>query len=280
MSIKAVFTDMDGTLLNPQHQISDYTAGILRELKKKGVYFIVATGRPYADVYSTVKKCNLEPDFIITSDGAHIRDGSFNLVREHNIEPELAQKMVQIRKVKNPVTGEEEKKFTTNIYREAEWWTDKNLPDLRSAFSEDLHVVDFGEKLYDLPAAELSKVHLMWFCGQHEDLEPVNALLQENYESKLTWTFSMPYILNINPLGVSKGNGVREVAELLGLSLSEVACFGDGMNDESMLQIAGRAFITENGQQGLKDAVKHGEVIESNANDGVAKKLEELFFSK
>ncbi|KAL7699588.1 haloacid dehalogenase-like hydrolase [Lotmaria passim] len=279
MPIKAVFTDMDGTLLNPQHQISDYTASILRGLKAKGIYFIVSTGRPYADVFATIRKCQLQPDFIITSNGARIHDSNLQLVREHNMQPALVEKIARIRSVRNAKTGADEKKFTTNIYRSAEWLTDKCVPQVRAAFSEEFPCIDMGEKLYELTADQLNGVHETWFLGHHEDLEDLNNFLQTNYGSDLCCTYSLPHLLDCVPLGITKGNGVREVAEALGVSLADVACFGDGMNDESMLKIAGKAYITENGQQGLKDAVAHAEVIDSNANDGVAKKLEELFFS-
>jgi Cof subfamily protein (haloacid dehalogenase superfamily) len=279
MPIKAIFTDMDGTLLNPEHRISDFTAGILRGLKEKGIYFIVSTGRPFADVFTTIRKCQLQPDFIITSNGARIHDGGLNLVRQHNIDPSLVEKIIQLRGLRNDATGVEEKKFTTNLYREAEWLTDKSVPEARAAFNEEFPCLDLGEQLYALTADDLKGVHEVWFLGRHADLEPLDAFMKANYGGDLCCTFSLPHLLDCVPFGVTKGNGVREVAEVLNVDLADIACFGDGMNDESMLQIAGKAYIMENGQQRLKDAVPHGEVIASNASDGVAKKLEELFFT-
>lgn len=278
MPIKAVFSDMDGTLLNPQHQISAFTASILRGLKEKGIYFIVSTGRPYADVFLTIKKCGLKPDFIITSDGARIHDGDFNLVREHNMRPELAAQIARLRSLPDEKTGKPAKNFITNIYQDAKWVTDKCLPQAKAAFNDDFHCVDLGEKLYELSADELKGVHEAWFLGKSEDLAPLMAYMKTTYSTELCCTYSMPYIINCVPYGVSKGNAVREVAEVLKIGLDEVACFGDALNDESMMQIAGTAYIMANGQQELKDVVKHGEVIGSNADDGVAKKLEELFF--
>nr|ACS87870.1 haloacid dehalogenase-like hydrolase-like protein [Angomonas deanei] len=281
MPIKAVFSDMDGTLLNPQHQISDYTAGVLRALKEKGIRFILATGRPHVDVFSTIRQCKLEPDFIITSDGARIHDGSFNVVREHNIKPEVVEKLARIRVISDEknADGQSEKKFATHIFYDPHCVTDRREAEFWSAFHKDYKFVDIGEKLHDLKEEDFQKVPQAIFYGQHEDLEPVRAHLETNFSADLCWTYSLPYLLNCAPAGVSKGNAMREVAELLGIELGEVAGFGDGMNDESMLQIAGKAFITSNAQQRLKDAVKHGEIIESNANDGVAKKLEELFLT-
>lgn len=67
------------------------------------------------------------------------------------------------------------------------------------------------------------------------------------------------------------------MCELLQIKPDEVAAFGDGMNDESMLHIAGKAFVMGNAPFQLHKAVPDAEVIDTNSNDGVAKKLIELF---
>lgn len=67
------------------------------------------------------------------------------------------------------------------------------------------------------------------------------------------------------------------MCELLQIKSSEVAAFGDGMNDESMLHVAGQAFVMGNAPSQLHNAVPSAEVIDTNINDGVAKKLIELF---
>ncbi|KAK7196359.1 haloacid dehalogenase-like hydrolase [Novymonas esmeraldas] len=280
MPIKAVITDLDGTLLNREHRISDYTASVVRRLKEKGIYFVVATGRPYADVFCTLRNCQLEPDFIITSNGARIHDKEHRVVRAHNMRPELVAALARIRTITDPTTGETmPKRFTTNIYREADWLTDREVPEVSSAFHKDFRCTDLRQGLYEMQASELQGVHEMWFLGDNKELQLLDQALRTQYPKDLCCTFSLPYILDCVPAGVEKGHGVREVAEVLGLALDEVACFGDGMNDESMLQVTGTAFIMENGQQKLKDAVPHAQIIGTNVDDGVAKKLEEIFFS-
>ncbi|GET90058.1 haloacid dehalogenase-like hydrolase, putative [Leishmania tarentolae] len=280
MPIKAIVTDLDGTLLNPEHCIGDYTAEVLKQIKEKGIFFIVATGRPYEEVFSRIRNCHMAPDYIITSNGARIHDGAFNVVREHNIRPELVESLTRIRTLKDPATGAElPKKFTTNIYRGAEWLTDKNVPEVSKAFHKDFQCTELRERLYELQASELHEVHEVFFTGDHDQLMLLDNTLREKYPGDLCCTFSLPFLLDCVPAGVNKGNGVREVAEVLGVALDEVACFGDGMNDESMLQVTSASFITSNGQQKLKDAVPHAQIIDSNAEEGVAKKLEEMFLS-
>ena len=66
---KAVISDLDGTLLNSQHQVSDFTRSTLKTLVDGGVKFIVATGRHIIDVQGIRQRMGFECD-LITSNGA------------------------------------------------------------------------------------------------------------------------------------------------------------------------------------------------------------------
>ncbi|GET90059.1 hypothetical protein, conserved [Leishmania tarentolae] len=56
---KLVACDMDGTLLNSNHSISDYTRTVLSKLLARGVHIIFATGRPFTDVYRIKRRLNI-----------------------------------------------------------------------------------------------------------------------------------------------------------------------------------------------------------------------------
>ncbi|CCW62346.1 unnamed protein product [Phytomonas sp. EM1] len=51
--------DMDGTLLNDKHSVSDYTRRVLSQLLARGVHVVFATGRPFTDVYRIKRKLNI-----------------------------------------------------------------------------------------------------------------------------------------------------------------------------------------------------------------------------
>ncbi|MGW1372353.1 HAD hydrolase family protein, partial [Providencia hangzhouensis] len=50
MSIKLVAIDLDGTLLNSQHQISPVVKEAITQAKQKGVHIILASGRPFSGI--------------------------------------------------------------------------------------------------------------------------------------------------------------------------------------------------------------------------------------
>ena len=51
-----IATDLDGTLLNSDHQVDPFTVETVRELEARGVRFIIATGRHYRDVVGIDRK--------------------------------------------------------------------------------------------------------------------------------------------------------------------------------------------------------------------------------
>ncbi len=74
--------------------------------------------------------------------------------------------------------------------------------------------------------------------------------------------------------GANKGKAMLALLESLKIDRAESAAFGDHMNDLEMLEASGKAFVTANAYPPLKARI--GEVIESNAEFGVIKKLKEL----
>ena len=74
LPFKAVVSDLDGTLLNTNHVIGEFTIDVLNKLEQKGVDIILATGRNHTDVSSILGKIGAEHAVMITSNGARVRD--------------------------------------------------------------------------------------------------------------------------------------------------------------------------------------------------------------
>jgi HAD superfamily hydrolase (TIGR01484 family) len=67
--IKVIISDLDGTLLNLEHQIADYTKTVFQELHKQGYLIIIATGRHHLDAMPIVDTLGF-PTYLVTSNGA------------------------------------------------------------------------------------------------------------------------------------------------------------------------------------------------------------------
>ncbi|MDA3978822.1 HAD family hydrolase, partial [Gallibacterium sp. AGMB14963] len=90
LPFQLVASDLDGTLLNAQHIVGDFTIDTLRKLEQKHVDIVLATGRKHEDVFSIVKKIGIENIQIITSNGARIHDLSGKLLYKNDLPVDLA----------------------------------------------------------------------------------------------------------------------------------------------------------------------------------------------
>lgn len=279
MTPRAVVCDLDGTLLNPDHSITPSTAETIRNLAQRGIYFIVATGRPYIEVFATIKKNDLHPDYIITSNGARVHDKNLELVFSHDLDPAASLQIFQLSQTPHADGTLDAtcaaKEFVVNVNRHEEWLTDKCLPEIRKAFDLSIPYQEVDPTSFTVD--DMRGTHSMWLFGDHSTLTRVQKYASKAFADTITTTFSLPYIIDCHPINIHKGRAVEEVCQLLQIPLGEVISFGDGMNDATMLSITGKACIMANAPQTLRDAVPQAEVIGSNADDGVARKLRELF---
>ena len=101
LPFKAVVSDLDGTLLNANHVIGDFTIEILNKLEQKGVDIILATGRNHTDVSSILGKIGAEHAVMITSNGARVRDLKGNLIYSNSLPEEIVLELHKNTRIKN-----------------------------------------------------------------------------------------------------------------------------------------------------------------------------------
>ena len=91
-----IATDLDGTLLNTDHQADPFTVETVRELEARGVRFIIATGRHYRDVVGIRKVLGIDA-YLITSNGARIHAPDNERIYARDIAPAAVRRLVQNR---------------------------------------------------------------------------------------------------------------------------------------------------------------------------------------
>ena len=99
------------------------------------------------------------------------------------------------------------------------------------------------------------------------------ARLQAKFP-QYTFVTAYPYNLEVNMPAATKGSGLMQLAQILGLDRGQVMAFGDGGNDVSMLQSAGVGVAMGNACDEAKAAAAC--VGPTNNEDGVAQVLEAL----
>ncbi|MCQ8212821.1 Cof-type HAD-IIB family hydrolase [Cetobacterium somerae] len=258
---KLIVSDLDGTLVDSNKNVSEYTKDIVNLLKQKGIEFIIATGRSYKGakhVYDTLK---LDTE-IICNNGTTIYNSNGDLIFQRTIDPKITLEVFKKSLEENCIffatygvqvfigegTIEEANTF---LYNPLDNPIEINLDNINQYIFEKIVLMDKnGNKLK----------YLSNFFNQYDE---INAFIsQEDY-------------LDIVHFETSKGQAVKTLANLKNIDLKNVIAFGDAFNDYEMLKVAGKGLVMGNAFEDLK---KEFETIGfTNDESGVAKYLANLF---
>ncbi|MDX5630143.1 MULTISPECIES: sugar/pyridoxal phosphate phosphatase YigL [unclassified Brenneria] len=260
-----VASDLDGTLLSPDHTLSPYAKETLKLLTEKGIHFVFATGRHYMDVGQIRDGLGISA-FMITSNGARVHNTQGELIFSHNLDGDIARDLFGVVH-HNP-------DMLTHVYRDDDWFMNRQRPEEERFFKESV----FKYKLFEPALLETDGVSKIFFtCDEHEQLLALEEAINARWGDRVNVSFSTLTCLEVMAGGVSKGHALEQVAKIIGFSLRECIAFGDGMNDYEMLSMAGKGCIMQNAHQRLKDLLPQLEVIGSNVDSAVPNYLRDLF---
>lgn len=260
-TIKVIISDLDGTLLNSNHTISDFTQTIFQELHRQNFLIIIATGRHHLDAFPLVEKLQI-PLYLVTSNGARIHTPEKELMYAVNMDSDS---------VKSILSLNIDPDITTVLFKENFWQTNKvneKLNSFQKKVTYHPQIVDFKE-IEDFEAIKIFFTH-----DNHDKLLEVKKNILENHPNTFNHAFSLPICLEFMDKSVDKSVAISKILEKENIDFKNSVSFGDGFNDEKMLLSTGKAFIMENAPENFKKKLPHLEVISANYEDGVAKHLQ------
>ncbi|WP_406843660.1 Cof-type HAD-IIB family hydrolase [Flavobacterium soyae] len=266
-NIKVVVSDLDGTLLNTQHKISDYTKSIFQELHNQGYLLVVATGRHHLDAMAIVETLGV-PVYLVSSNGARIHSPNKEELFAFNLDSDI---------VKAALNVEIDSEITVVLFKENVWQTNKWNERLNSFQAE----LKYRPELVDYKTLEdFEAIKIFFSCDNHEKLVKLKDAVLTNSSEYLHHAFSLPTCLEFMDKSIDKAVAVEQVLEKEGFTLSEAVAFGDGFNDLQMLSASGKGLIMGNAPALLKETLPDLEVIKTNAEDGVAKYIASKILDK
>ena len=271
--IKLIASDLDGTLMSPDHlTVSARTKSALTAAHEKGVKIAIATGRALSFTDGVTSQVPFA-DYVVCSNGASVFDrNSGNFIYNNCISPEITAEAIRLLN-SLPVYY--------NIYIHGKICVQKGsekyfaITDLPSAFLED-----FSSKLTvcdDIASETAGK------GAELIDVFYTSAELKKTifdfFESKnLVLTSALAGVVSATAVGSDKGSALNGLCKILNITADEVMTFGDASNDSSMLKFAGFSFAMENGDEICKASAKFS--APSNAEDGVAQMIEKYVLSE
>jgi Cof subfamily protein (haloacid dehalogenase superfamily) len=272
--IRLLAIDIDGTLLDSRHQISQVNLAALRRAKDAGVEIVLVTGRRHHFALPVAEAVGFEVG-LISSNGAVTRSSRGELHHRELLPASVARaicagmnefrgQMVFTFDSEGPGSVVIEDLETQSIGIRG--WIEKNrdciafVKPIEDALTEDPVQAMFCGTVDRMKKAE---------CTLREgDLASQLTLLRTQYEAR---DLCILDLLNRN---CSKGHALKRWAEAQGIQREEVVAIGDNYNDVEMLEFAGLPFIVENACDELK---RNGwRRAPSNDQNGVAAAIAEV----
>lgn len=268
--IKLAVFDLDGTLLNPDGQVSEKTQTALKILKRKGIRLCIATGRIYS--MTTMYHHLLDDgDFLLTSNGATIRMiGKEDPVQKMTVDPTQAKQVVDFcvkHQIECNIFKHEAcyfQSFSTRVKRFESYNEEAAIANV------ELAITYFYES--EIPDYEGIEKLLIIEKDPQKSKQVMKFVLEE---TDLIHTTSGPGYIDVSQQGISKGIGVQKIAEFMNISPSSICAFGDYDNDISMLDLAGISVVPQNAQPAVFPHANY--VTLSNEQDGIALAIHHLF---
>jgi len=267
MAIELIAIDMDGTLLNPQHEITPAVKQALTAAIKKGVHVVLATGRPLIGIKRYLEELDLQKEgfYCISNNGALIhnaKDGSIFAETTLNFADYLYFEGLARKLGVGFHALSHSELYTAN--------KDISPYSVHESFTTGIPLRYRSVEQMD-PTLRFPKVMMI----DNPELLDV-AISQIPHEAKERYTImkSSPYFLEILDKTVNKGTGVQKLAEKLGIPRENIMTLGDQENDIAMLEYAGLGVAMDNALDSVKAVSQF--VTKSNTEDGVAYAVEKF----
>ncbi|WP_139957543.1 HAD family hydrolase [Flavicella sediminum] len=258
--VKMVITDMDGTLLNSNHEVSDKFFKLFPALLKQNIHFVAASGRQYDSILGKLE--SIKNDItIVAENGGFGKQGETILFSRDLAQEKINETILAARKIKNPYivlcglnSAYVESKDAEFVATFSQFYTSFTIVDDLTKVTNDTF---FKVAIFN---KECSETHVLPFV-KHLDTD-----LQVTVSGK-NW-------LDISHHDANKGVAIKYLQEKLNITKAETMVFGDYNNDLTMLALSDYSYAMKNAHPNVK-AIANYET-KSNDENGVEFILEQV----
>lgn len=250
--IRYIASDLDGTLISSDNEVSEENLDAIDRMHNALVRFIVLTGRTLYEVPLELRH-NDSIDYIIYSNGVGIWDRKRGLLKNNFIDDEKAKKVFEILS---------EYETFTEIYSGGRPYVDASKFDLEHLLYYKIDkgfIPEMNKSRVGIPSLRKiiddsnDKVEMfdVFFRYEKERQECLKRL--KNDFDDLFVTSSMSNNLEIVRAGNSKGNTLIEFCDKMGIDIKSVTVLGDSRNDISAFETDAKGYAVANACDELKN---------------------------
>ncbi|QHL85921.1 Cof-type HAD-IIB family hydrolase [Nibribacter ruber] len=273
MILKAFCTDIDGTLLNKDRELSPKTIATLQRLPKDFPVILASSRMPSA-MYHLQKELGVHPSSLICYNGGYVLHYD-----EGTHTPEVLETVMIPVAICQPILEMTQgTQVHMSLYQEDFWYA----PQM-DQWTEREEKITKVKAILQHPAQVLEKwneansgAHKIMLMGPEEEIHAIEQALNEQFGEEIHIYRSKNTYLELAPKAISKASGLELILQKHGIQLSEVIAFGDNYNDIHMLQEVGLGIAVANARDEVKAVAN--EVTLKSVEDGVAVAVEKYCF--
>ena len=258
--VRLVAIDMDGTLLpGSSKELSPRTARALRAAQQAGICVAIATGRRTAYTTPLLEGLGLRADTpLITSNGAVIRTLGGEAIGRCLMDSRVARGLCGLLRpfgalvftFDRPGRGELVLEDLDQVHGRISLWIEANRHAAEVVKPLENALIDGEDPIQGMVAGAVSRMRQAEEALRASPLAGLCECVKTEYLGRDL------SILDLLPLGVSKGLGIERLAARLGVDRRETMAIGDNWNDVEMLKWAGQAVIMGNAALELRAMAK------------------------
>lgn len=269
---KMMLSDLDETLLVNQH-VPEFNQEAIKKARKKGMRFVVATGRSYnmiGEILKEIGTYDQENEYSICFNGGLILENKdFKILHFEGLDYELMKKCFKYGCAENLCMLI----FTLDccyIYNADEREVQRKIEQKAPMKVMETHDIEF------LKEASIAKILLV-----KRDMDYLKALRERmipELSGQVELTFSSNRYLECNAVGINKGTGLKWLADYLGIDIKDTIAVGDNYNDVSMIKEAGVGACVSSAADDIKEISDY--VCKNDYNEGAVKEVIERFIEE
>lgn len=268
--IRALCTDIDGTLLDKKRELSEETIRIISKLQER-MPIILASSRMPSAMYHLQRQLGILHHPLICYNGGYVIhhvEGALNSSILHTVQIPVGLCASILDLVKQTSVH-------ASLYVDDLWFAPQM--DEWTIREATITKVDPILRTSDDVLAEWASknigAHKVMCMGPAPEISFIESTLRRNFADQIHIYHSKETYLELAPKSISKATALKLLlARIYNLDLSDVIAFGDNYNDVEMIRSVGLGIAVENARKEVKAVAKF--VTANSKEDGVARAIQ------
>lgn len=273
MKYKALCSDIDGTLLNKNRELSPRTIRAFQLINEK-IPIVLASSRMPSAMYHLQEQLGILGHPLICFNGGYViqhdADGDqLNIISSLSISHQVCKDIVE----RGTAEGTHISLFSRDLWfaHGLDYWTEKEqrVTKVTAKIKNPIKVVEKWEE-------EDLNIHKIMVMGDESKIYELYKWMISHYSLDIHIYRSKSTYLEIAPKSVSKASALASLLkQKFNIEMEDVVAFGDNYNDIELIQDVGMGIAVGNAREEVKAVAN--EVTLSNVDDGVAVSIEQIF---